>query len=59
MTGTQTTIPVDPRGCNPVQLADDACYLCGKRWPRPSVFYGSFPDGAPALVCPDHDVEAL
>ena len=49
---------IDPAGLGLAQRAGDACCLCGKRWPRPRVFYGSFPDGSPALVCDDHDVEA-
>ncbi|WP_308169013.1 hypothetical protein [Nonomuraea sp. NEAU-A123] len=35
------------------QLDGDACVVCHKRWPRPRVRVGRFPDDAPVMACAD------
>ncbi|MEU4228441.1 hypothetical protein AB0F17_29450 [Nonomuraea sp. NPDC026600] len=43
----------DPDGLSCAQLDGDACVVCHKRWPRPRVRVGRFPDDAPAMACAD------
>lgn len=48
---------LDPADFTFAQLAGHTCVLCHKRSPR--TLLGTFPDGMPALVCDDHDIESL
>jgi len=41
----------DPSGLDGAQRAGRACAGCGKRWPRPTVTIGWFPDGRPVRTC--------
>ncbi|MEU7862636.1 hypothetical protein [Nonomuraea sp. NPDC049141] len=43
----------DPDGLSCAQLDGDACVVCHKRWPRPRVRVGRFPDDAPVMACAD------
>ncbi|WP_308250911.1 hypothetical protein [Nonomuraea rhizosphaerae] len=43
----------DPDGLSCAQLDGDACVVCQKRWPRPRVRVGRFPDDAPVMACAD------
>lgn len=41
----------DPAPLSGTQRLGDACLVCNKRWPRPSVAVGIFPDGTSAQAC--------
>ncbi len=43
----------DPEGMSAAQRQGDACVVCHKRWPRPRVRVGRFPDDMTALACAD------
>jgi hypothetical protein len=43
----------DPEGMSAAQREGDACVVCQKRWPRPRVRVGRFPDDMAALACAD------
>jgi len=43
----------DPEGMSSAQREGDACVVCHKRWPRPRVRVGRFPDDTAALSCAD------
>nr|WP_243726022.1 hypothetical protein [Actinomadura rubrisoli] len=41
----------DPAGLSRPQRRGAACVVCGKRWPRPRVRAGRFPNGGGAYAC--------
>ncbi|GAA0953515.1 hypothetical protein [Nonomuraea longicatena] len=43
----------DPDGLSWAQRDGDACVICHKRWPRPRVRVGRFPDDTHVLACND------
>ncbi|MBB5080653.1 hypothetical protein ACIBHY_44410 [Nonomuraea sp. NPDC050547] len=43
----------DPDGLSWAQRDGDACVVCHKRWPRPRVRVGRFPDDTAVLACHD------
>ena len=47
------TVLVDPASLSAGQRAGQACAVCDKRWPRPTVKLGELPDGSPVMACVD------
>jgi hypothetical protein len=43
----------DPSVLSAAQRSGDACIVCHKQWPRPSVRVGRLPDGAGVFACAD------
>ncbi|TMQ93466.1 hypothetical protein ETD83_25495 [Actinomadura soli] len=43
----------DPAGPTKPQRHGAACLVCDKRWPRPQIRVGHFPDGSAAYACED------
>lgn len=44
---------ISPEGLSRAQRNGEACVVCDKRWPRPERRIGRFPDGRPAMTCPE------
>jgi hypothetical protein len=43
----------DAEGMSQAQREGEACVVCNKRWPRPRVRVGRFPDDMTAMSCAD------
>jgi hypothetical protein len=43
----------DPGALSAAQRVGDACIVCHKKWPRPSVRIGRLPAGSGVFVCAD------
>ncbi|WP_250573898.1 hypothetical protein [Nonomuraea sediminis] len=53
-TGTaHRMVTFDPEGMSSAQLFGEACVVCHKKWPRPRVRVGRFPDDTAVLACSD------
>ncbi|MER6944602.1 hypothetical protein ABZ297_40465 [Nonomuraea sp. NPDC005983] len=50
---TQSTVTFDPEGLSCAQRDGDACVVCHKKWPRPRVRVGRFPDDSAVMACHD------
>ncbi|MFI6601372.1 hypothetical protein ACIBHX_34425 [Nonomuraea sp. NPDC050536] len=46
-------VTFDPEGMSSAQLFGEACVVCHKKWPRPRVRVGRFPDDTAVLACAD------
>ncbi|GAA4085319.1 hypothetical protein [Actinomadura miaoliensis] len=53
-TGPGTVPTIDGSDLTDTQRAGNACAVCGKTWPRPTVLIGRLPDGRQLLICPEH-----
>ncbi|WP_131738916.1 hypothetical protein [Actinomadura roseirufa] len=49
--GRDTAIPTT--GLSRAQRRGAGCVVCDKRWPRPHIPVGRFPDGSAAYACQD------